>query len=89
MREIDRGTCNLRINIAGPLVSSDDGFSYFLVGALRLPGFPLLTNVRTLTSRVSTEIRNELEQMVASFEALQSKLFAIGDASRFKRLHSD
>ena len=33
-------------DIAGPLPLSDDGFTYFLVGALRLPGLPLLIDVK-------------------------------------------
>ena len=41
-----------------------DGFTYFLVGALRLPGFPLLIDV---------EVRDALERMVAFFESLQGE----------------
>ena len=61
----------------------------FLVGALRLPGFPLLIDVRLLTTRTSTEVCDELEKMVAFFEALQSEGFAIRETNRIKRLHSD
>ena len=89
IRDIDKATHTLHIDIAGPLVTSDDGFTYFLVGALRLPGFPLLIDVRLLTTRTSTEVCDELEKMVAFFEALQSEGFAIGETSRIKRLHSD
>ena len=39
VRDIDKATHVLHIDIAGPLTLSDDGFTYFLVGALRLPGF--------------------------------------------------
>ena len=38
VRDIDKATHVLHIDIAGPLTLSDDGFTYFLVGALRLPG---------------------------------------------------
>ena len=54
IRDIDKATHTLHIDIAGPLIVSDDGFAYFLVGALRMPGFPLLIDVRTLTGRTST-----------------------------------
>ena len=60
-----------------------------MVGALRLPGFPLLIDVRLLTTRTSTEVCDELEKMVAFFEALQSEGFVIGETCRIKRLHSD
>ena len=39
VRDIDRATHTLHIDIAGPFTTSDDGYTYFLVGALRLPGF--------------------------------------------------
>ena len=39
IRDIDKATHVLHIDIAGSLPLSDDGFTYFLVGALRLPGF--------------------------------------------------
>ena len=89
VREVDRATHTLHIDIAGPFTVSDDGFTYFLVGALRMPGFPLMIDVRNLTSRTSTEVCDELEKMVAFFEALQSEGFTIGETSRIKRLHSD
>ena len=41
-----------------------------------MPGFPLLIDVRTLTGRTSTEVCDELEKMVAFFEALQSERFS-------------
>ena len=53
-----------------PLAFSDDGFTYFLAGALRLPGFPLLIDVKLLSTRTSTEACDELEKMVAFFELL-------------------
>ena len=89
IRDIDKATHTLHIDIAGPFAPSDDGYSYFLVGALRLPGFPLLIDVRTLTSRTSTEVCDELEKMVAYLEALQTEGLPIGETSRIKRLHSD
>ena len=39
VRDVDKATHVLHIDIAGPMTQSDDGFVYFLVGALRLPGF--------------------------------------------------
>ena len=43
VRNVDKATHALHIDIAGPLPESDDDYSYFLVGALRralrLPGF--------------------------------------------------
>ena len=87
--DVDRATHTLHIYIAGPFTTSDDGFTYFLVGALRLPGFPLLIDVRLLTSRGSVEVCDALERMVAFFESLQSECFTITHSSRVKRLHSD
>ena len=39
VRDIDKATHTLHIDIAGPLTKSDDGYVYFLVGALRLQVF--------------------------------------------------
>ena len=89
IRDIDKATHTLHIDIAGPLAVSDDGFAYFLVGALRMPGLPLLIDVRTWTSRTSTEVCDELEKMVSFLEALQTEGFGIGETSRIKRLHTD
>ena len=89
IRDIDRATHTLHIDIAGPFTTSDDGFTYFLVGVLRLPGFPLLIDVRLLTSRGSVEVCDALERMVAFFESLQNEGFTITDSSRVKRLHND
>ena len=65
---------------------SDDGITYFLVGALRLPGFPLLIDVRPLTSRTSVEVCDELGEMVAYSESLQSEGLGIGETSRRERI---
>ena len=86
---MNKATHVLHIDIAGPLTLSDDGFTYFLVGALRLPGFPLLIDVKLLSTRTSTEERDELEKMVAFFKALQSEGLPIGESPRTRRLHSD
>ena len=88
IRDIDRATHVLHIDIAGPFATADDGFTYILVGALRLSGFPLLIDVRLLTSRTSVEVCDALEKMVAFFESLEFEGFAITDSSRIKRLHS-
>ena len=42
--------------LQGPLTLSEDGFTYFLVGALRLPGLPVLIDVKLLTTRTSAEV---------------------------------
>ena len=89
IRDVDKATHVLHIDIAGPLTLSDDGYSYFLVGALRLPGLPLLIDVKLLTTRTSAEVCDELEKMVAFFEALQTEGLLIGETCRIKRLHSD
>ena len=89
VRDIDKATHVLHIDIAGPLTLPDDGFTYFLVGALRLPGFPLLINVKLLSTRTSTEVCDELEKRVAFFEALQSEGLPIGESPSIRRLHSD
>ena len=49
-----------------------------------MPGFPLLIDVRTLTSGTSTEVCDELEKMVAYLEALQTEGLPIGETSRIK-----
>ena len=41
VRDVDKATHTLHIDIAGSLPTSDDNDSSFLVGALRLPGLPL------------------------------------------------
>ena len=89
IRDVDKATHVLHIDIAGPLTLSEDGFTYFLVGALRLPGLPLLIDVKLLTTRTSAQVCDELEKMVAFFEALQTEGLVIGETSRIKRLHSD
>ena len=56
-----------------------------------MPGFLLLVDVRTLTSRTSTEVCDELETMVAYLKALQTVTegLPICETSCIKRLHSD
>ena len=71
------------------MTKSDDGYVYFLVGALRLPGFPLLIDVRLLQTRTSAEVCHQLDVMVNYFESLCFEGFPISDASRIRRLHSD
>ena len=86
---MDKATHVLHIDIARPLTLSKDGFTHFLVGALRLPGLPLLIDVKLLNTRTSAEVCDEFEKMVAFFEALQTESLMIGQTSRIKRLHSD
>ena len=89
VRDVDKATHVLHIDIAGPLTQSDDGYVYFLVGALRLPGFPLLIDVRLLQTRTSAEVCHQLDVMVNYFESLCFEGFPITDAPRIRRLHSD
>ena len=89
VRDVDKATHILHIDIAGPLTTSDDGCSYFLVGALRLPGYPLLIDVRLLQTRISSEVCHQLDVMVAYFESLASEGFPLTDSPRIRRLHSD
>ena len=77
VRDVDRATHVLHIDIAGPLTKSDDGYVYFLVGALRLPGFPLLIDVRLLQTRTSAEVCHQLDVMVNYFESLCFEGFPI------------
>ena len=49
VRDMDKATRTLHIDVAGPLPDSYDNNSYFLVGALRLPGLPLPIDVRFLS----------------------------------------
>ena len=89
IRDVDKATHVLHIDIAGPLTKPDDGYVYFLVGALRLPGFPLLIDVRLLQTRISAEVCHQLDVMVNYFESLCFEGFPITDAPRIRRLHSD
>ena len=86
---MDKATHTLHIDIAGPLPDSDDNYSYFLVGALRLPGLPLFIDVRLLATRTSVKVCDKLEKMVAYLESLQTEGLPIGETCRIKRLHSD
>ena len=88
VRDVDKATHTLHIDIAGPLTKSNDG-SDFLVGALRLPGFPLLIDVRLLQTRTSAEVCHQLDVMVNYFESLCFEGFPITDAPRIRQLHSD
>ena len=45
--------------------------------------------MKLLTTRTSAEVCDELENMVAFFEALQTEGLLIGETCRIKRLHSD
>ena len=89
VRDVDKATRTLHIDIAGPLTKSDDGYVYFLVGALRLPGSPLLIDVRLLQTRTSAEVCRQLDVMVNYFESLCFEGYPIADAPRIRRLHSD
>ena len=59
------------------------------MGVLRLHGFPLLIDVKRLSTRTSTEMCDELERMVAFFEELQTEGLPIGEFPSIRRLHSD
>ena len=89
MRDADKATHTLHIDVAGPLPDSDDNYSYFLAGALRLPGLPLLIDVRLLATRTSVEVCDKLEKMVAYLESFQTEGLPIGETCRIKRIHSD
>ena len=81
VRDIDSTTHTLHIDIAGPVTTSEDGFTRFLVGAFTTsPTFPVLIDVRLLTSRGSVEVCGALESMVAFFESLQSEGFTMTDS---------
>ena len=41
VRDVDKATHVLHIDIAGPFLCSEDNYFYYLVGALRLPDLPL------------------------------------------------
>ena len=62
---------------------------YFLVGALRLPGYLLLIDVRLLQTRTSAEVCHQLDVTVAYFESLCFEDFPLNEAPRIRRLHSD
>ena len=89
VRDVDKATHVLHSDIAGPLITSDDNYTYFLVGALRLPGYPLLIDVRLLQARTSAEVCHQLVIMVAYFESLSSEGSPLSDSPRIRRLQSD
>ena len=89
VRDVDKATHSLHIDIVGPLPDSDDSYSYFLVGALRLPGLPLLIDFMLVAIRTSVEVCDKLEKMVAFLECLQAEGLLIGESCRLKRLHND
>ena len=89
VKDVDKATHVLHIDIAGPLITSDDDFTCFLVGALRLPGYPLLIDMQLLQTRTSAEVCHQLEIMVAYFESLSAEGFPLSDSPHIRRLHSD
>ena len=89
IRDIDRATHVLHIDLAGPMVTSEDNYHHFMVGALRLPGYPLLIDVKLLQTRISTEVCHQLERVTAIFESLAIPGLPLGDTPRIRRLHSD
>ena len=89
IRDIDKSSHVLHIDIAGPLPTSEDGFNYFLVGALRLRGYPLLIDIRLLQTRTSVEVCHQLGKMIAFFESIDQEGIPITDMPRIRRLHSD
>ena len=89
VRDVDKATHVLRIDIAGPLTRFDDGFVYFLADAFRHPGSPLLIDVRLLQSCASAEVCHQIDVMAAYLESLCFEGFPLTDAPRIRRLHSD
>ena len=89
VRDVDRATHVLHIDIAGPHIESREGHHYFLVGALRLPDRPLLIDARLLETRTSVEVCAALERMTSFFESLSFEGSEITGSPRIKRLHSD
>ena len=79
VRDVDKATHVLHIDIAGPYIESHEGHHYFLVGALRLPDRPLLIDVRLLKTRTSVEVCAALERMTSFFESLSFEGFEITD----------
>ena len=70
IRDVDKATHVLHIDIARPYIESHEGHHYFLVGALRLPDQPLIIDVRLLKTRTSVEVCAALERMTSFFESL-------------------
>ena len=89
VRDVDKATHVLHIDIAGPYIESHEGHHYFLVGALRLLDKPLLIDVRLLKTRTSVEVCAALDRMTSFFESFSFEGFEITDSPRIKRLHSD
>ena len=49
------------------MVTSEDNYHYFTVGALRLLEYPLLIDVKLLQTRASAEVCHQLERMTVFF----------------------
>ena len=79
IRDVNKDTHALHLDIAGPLTKSDDEYVFFLVGALRLPGFSFLIDVRLLQTRVSAEVCHQLDVTVNYFVSLCFEEFPITD----------
>ena len=80
----------LHIDVAGPYTETTEGFQYFLVGALRMEGYPILLHAKMLKTRGAAEICARLGEMLAFFEGLDSEGFHIyPDQPRVRRIHSD
>ena len=75
IRDVDKATHVLHIDIAGPYIESHEGHHYFLVGALRLPDRPLMIDVRLLKTKTSMEVCAALERMTSFFESLSFEEF--------------
>ena len=86
IRDVDKATHVLHIDIARPYIESREGHHYFLVGALRLPDRPLMLDIRLLKTRTSVEVCAALERMTSFFESLSFEGFEITDSPRIKRL---
>eukprot|EP00971_Amphidinium_carterae_P317923 6320045-Amphidinium_carterae.1 len=78
----------LHVDLAGPFKQSVDCYKYFMVGALRLPNYPLIFQVELLETRGSPEVAQALSRMVNLIEALEFEGFPIGER-RVRRIHTD
>ena len=87
VRDIGKATHTLHIDIAGPFTQSDGGYSYFLVGPLRLPGSSSHRRSHTDLSNFYWDLRWSSENgcLPGGF----TNWLPIGEPSRIKRLHSD
>eukprot|EP00971_Amphidinium_carterae_P319912 6358999-Amphidinium_carterae.1 len=88
LHEDDRMSHCLHVDLVGPFSQSVDCYTYFMVGVLRLPDYPLIFQVKLLETRSAPEVAQALSGRINLIEALEFEGFPIGER-RVRRVHTD